>query len=581
MFTNIYKIINSVFFFAKNKILLIFFLFFISLLLETIGVSMVVPIISVFIESNSMSKYLWTFNFINENTPRLTLLLYLIFFFSLILILKYIVSIIIEILLVKYTKSIEVEINSKILEYQFFDNPLKIIHDKKDSGNFSKLILTDVPVFVFNGLLSSLHIIKNLFIILLFFFLTIFSAGFYPVFFLVFIIIIFLSIYKILKTKFSFFSIDYNNKIYNKHQMIIQFIKGFKIIKINILKKYFIDQFSNNEKEIIKFDVINKLFNISPKIVVEMIFIFSVFGFILINFHKGSELVPIIGLLAFIIYRTQPLIVQVSSSYSTMKLFKEQITTIEKNLQFIKQLTSNDFPKNDKVNMKFKNASKIYLKNVSFSYKDKKSNSEKKILDDVNLELEFNKIYGLRGDNGSGKSTFADLISTYLAPQKGRILLDDQNIHNQDINWRKYIAYLDQNFFLFDATIRNNITLEKFNNKIFNKDRYNQVIQITNLEDFISSFPEKDEKYLSGFEKNISGGQKQKLCLARCLYQSNKVLILDEPTSALDLVSANIFKNNINQIKKDKLVILITHDVSILNICDHVMEIKDRNILKY
>jgi ABC-type bacteriocin/lantibiotic exporter with double-glycine peptidase domain len=578
MFINIYKTIYSVFFFAKNRILLIFSFFSISVLLEMIGVSMIVPIISVFIESNNVSKYLWTYNFINENIPRLTLLLYLIFFFLFILILKYITSIIVEILLVKYTKSIEIEINSKILEYQFIDSPLKIIHERKDSENFSKLILTDVPVFVSLGLLPSL---KNLFIILLFFFLTIFSTRFYPIFFLVFIIIIFLSIYKILKTKFSFFSIDYNNKINNKHQMIIQFIKGFKIIKINLLKKYFIDQFSNNEKEIIKFDVLNKLFNIFPKILIEMIFILSVFGFIYINFHKGLEVMPIIGFLAFIIYRSQPLIVQVSASYSTMKLYKEQIKTIERVLQFIKQLASNDFLKKDKVNVKFKNVSKIYLKNVSFSYKDKKSNNEKKILEDVNLELEFNKIYGLKGANGSGKSTFADLISTHSSPQKGRILLDNHDIHNLNINWKKYIAYLDQNFFLFNATIRNNITLEKFNNRIFDKDRYNQVIQITNLEDFISSFPEKDNKYLSGVDKDISGGQKQKLSLARSLYQNNKVLILDEPTSALDIVSVNIFRNNINQIKKDKLVILITHDVSILKICDHVLEIKDKNILKY
>jgi ABC-type bacteriocin/lantibiotic exporter with double-glycine peptidase domain len=480
--------------------------------------------------------------------------------------------------LVRYTKSIEIEINSKILEYQFIDNPLKIILERKDSGNFSKLILTDIPVFVSLGLLPSLHIIKNIFIILLFLFLTILSTGFYPVFFLGFIIIVFLSIFKILKKKFSFFAIDYNNKINNKHQMIIQFIKGFKIIKINLLKKYFIDQFSNNEKKIIKFDVLNKLFNISPKIVIEMIFILSVFGFIYINFNKGLEIMPIIGFLAFIIYRSQPLIVQISSSYSTMKLYKEQIKTVEQILFIIKQLISSDSIKKDKVIVKFKNGSKIYLKNVNFSYKDNKNNSEKKILVDVNLELQFNKIYGLKGANGSGKSTFADLISTYAAPQKGRILLDDQDIHNPNINWKNYIAYLDQNFFLFNATIRDNITLEKFNNKIFDKDRYNQIIKITNLEDFISSFPEKDNKYLSGVDKDISGGQKQKLSLARSLYQNSKILILDEPTSALDSSSVDIFKNSFNKFKNENLVILITHDNSLLKMCDDVLEIKDKKI---
>jgi ATP-binding cassette subfamily C protein len=216
---------------------------------------------------------------------------------------------------------------------------------------------------------------------------------------------------------------------------------------------------------------------------------------------------------------------------------------------------------------------------MSFEYNE--SNNQKDIFSNVNLELEFNKIYGLKGDNGSGKTTFIDLLSSYIRPTKGEILLDDKNIYSQDMNLNKYIAYLDQNFFLFNGSIKDNITLQKFNNKKLDKDLYKEVIEITNLGNFIASYPEKDEKYLSGFEKNISGGQKQKLCLARCLYQGSKVLILDEPTSALDVESANIFKNNINKIKKDKLVILITHDVNLLKICNYVMEIKHRNILKY
>ena len=579
MISNIYNTIVLINLFAKKKISLIFLFFFISGFLEMVGISMVIPIISVLLEAGEKNKYFWIYYFLDENISKKLALLYLILFFLFILILKYLTSVIIEILLVKYTKLIEIDINAKILNYQFIEGNFNLNYQKSDSGKLSRLILTDVPVFVKLGLLPSLQIIKNLFLIILILFLIIFSSGIYLMLFLISVIFIFFCIYLIIKNKFSSYSATYNENINKKHNLLMQFIKGFRTIKINLLKEYFINQFTINEKEIIKFDIANKLIAVFPKIIIEIFFVLSIFGFIYINFDRNIEIVPILGLMAFAIYRCQPSMVQIFSAYSSIKLHNEQIVDIGKILRFITKIPPYNFFIKNNIDLEFKKDSKIIIKNMGFEYKE--SNNQKAIFSNVNLELQFNKIYGLKGDNGSGKTTFIDLLSSYIQPTEGEILLDDKNIYSQNINWTKYIAYLDQNFFLFNGSIKDNITLQKFNNKKYDKNLYNEVIEITNLGNFIASYPEKDEKYLSGFEKNISGGQKQKLCLARCLYQGSKVLILDEPTSALDVVSAGIFKNYLSQIKKDKLVILITHDANLLKICNHVMEIKDRNILQY
>tara|TARA_B100001250_G_scaffold390788_1_gene391060 strand:+ start:499 stop:2259 length:1761 start_codon:yes stop_codon:yes gene_type:complete len=584
MLKQLINILTSVLFFAKIEIFIIFSLFFILMIFELLSVSLIIPLISIVIQPEKVENYFSKFEINIGNLTQSELLFYTLIIFLLIIVIRYIFTVIIEVFLIRYTKNIEIEINNKILNFQFSDNELNILQKKKINHDFSKIILSDVPVFVSVGLVPTLIIIKNFILFLALVIFAAYATDIKSIIFLFLIISIFILVYKNIKKKINIYSIQSNEKLKVRYDKVMQFIKGFKIIKINSIKNFFIDEFKNNEKSIIKIDVFYKLLQIFPKIMIEFMLLVMFCVFIFINIDKQEQILPILGLYSFIIYRTQPMVTQIASSYVILKLKLEQINFVKEILLLIKKNITikkfNSSIKKKKLGSKLNinNNSKITFKNISFSYLE--NNKQNKIFENLNLELQFNNLYGLKGSNGSGKSTFADLFSNYILPNNGSILLDDIEIKDNHDSWIENISYLDQNIFLFDDTIKNNITLDKFQNKKFDEQVYERVKSITNLQEFIKKLPNKDNTMLSGFEKDLSGGQKQKIALARCLYKRSKIIILDEPTSALDNLSVEDIKNAIKELKKNSLILLITHNQDLLNYCDHILEIKNNTLDK-
>ena len=148
----------------------------------------------------------------------------------------------------------------------------------------------------------------------------------------------------------------------------------------------------------------------------------------------------------------------------------------------------------------------------------------------------------------------------------------NKNIKNFSDEWMNSISYMSQKFFIFRDTIRNNITFENKINKEFDETQFNKAIEISNLTKMLNDAELNNETNLLDIEKNISGGQKQKIALARMIYKNSNVIILDEPTASLDLASSTKMINELQKIKKNKLIIIISHSDEILKKCDEIME---------
>jgi ABC-type bacteriocin/lantibiotic exporter with double-glycine peptidase domain len=213
--------------------------------------------------------------------------------------------------------------------------------------------------------------------------------------------------------------------------------------------------------------------------------------------------------------------------------------------------------------------------NFDFSYN---LNNSKKIFKNAEVSLEFGKIYGLKGENGVGKSTFADLIAGLIKPQQGEIILDGKNINTFN-NWTNFVSYLSQNYFLFEDTIQNNITLISKKNEVFNPSQYERSLEISNLKKELNKFSNGDQTFLYEAGKNLSTGQKQRIALARIVYKNSKIIILDEPTASLDAASAEIAIEFLKKIKNDKLILVISHSNKILDACDEILHVKDNKII--
>jgi ATP-binding cassette subfamily B protein len=204
--------------------------------------------------------------------------------------------------------------------------------------------------------------------------------------------------------------------------------------------------------------------------------------------------------------------------------------------------------------------------NISFSYVPNIP-----VIDNFNLTICRGEKVGIEGNNGTGKSSLVKLLLAINKPQKGTIKLNGCNIEKlspQKI--RNNIIYIPQDIFIFSDTIKRNITMG--DNNISDTDIL-KVLKIVMLEDFISELPEGLDTYLYENGKNLSGGQRQKIVIARALVRKPKILIMDEATSQIDNNSDAQIYQSIFENYKDTTYIIISHKKNILKYCDKIISL--------
>ena len=173
------------------------------------------------------------------------------------------------------------------------------------------------------------------------------------------------------------------------------------------------------------------------------------------------------------------------------------------------------------------------------------------------------------GKSGSGKSTLLHIITGLLNPKKGNIFFQGKNIRTLDKDWKSKIAYVSQNIFLFNSSIINNITMYEKKN-IINKKRLKLALKISNLDKTINNLKNGIETIIGVDSLNFSGGEKQRIAIARAVYKLPEILILDEFTSAIDDETKNIIIKGLFSIFNKKNIILITHDTKVAKKCDQL-----------
>jgi len=202
----------------------------------------------------------------------------------------------------------------------------------------------------------------------------------------------------------------------------------------------------------------------------------------------------------------------------------------------------------------------IKFKNVSFKYEA----NEKNVLNNINLEFEGGKMTALVGHSGSGKSTILNLIPRFYQPEKGDISIDNQSIFDTKIiSLREQISLVSQETTLFDDTIKNNI---KYANEDASDEEIKKVAILSNSDDFIQKLPNKYETLIGENGVRLSGGEKQRISIARAMIKKSSIILLDEATSSLDSETENKIQEALQKLTKGKTTIVIAHRLStILN----------------
>ena len=268
--------------------------------------------------------------------------------------------------------------------------------------------------------------------------------------------------------------------------------------------------------------------------------------------------------IGIILYRTVQRLLDFQHGWQRMNEAVGGLFVVEEAIKKLSENKEEDFG-----NQKFDSSKKIEFKNVFFNFENNIT------LKDLSFSIQPNKVLGITGPSGSGKSTIVNLITKLLVPTKGKILsgnVDFKNINNKFL--RDKIGYVTQNAFLLDGTLEENISFWDMKKK--SKQKIRQIISDSGLEGLTKRLNEN----ITEAGKNLSGGQKQRITIARELFRKPELIIFDEPTSALDNNLEKKFKSTIRKLKNKHTIIIISHNLSILDICDDIIVLEKGRLVQ-
>ena len=225
-------------------------------------------------------------------------------------------------------------------------------------------------------------------------------------------------------------------------------------------------------------------------------------------------------------------------------------------------------------NIAFKNINKsIKIKDISFTYPNNKP-----VINNLSLQIKKGQMIAIVGESGSGKSTLIDVIMGFNDPTSGDILIDDTPLKKYDINsYREKIGYVPQGGDLFNASITQNI---KWANEKATNEQIQHMCKEAYADSFIKSFPEGYETLVGDRGIRLSGGQLQRIALARALIRKPEILILDEATSSLDSKSEKNIQETLNTIARKTTIIVIAHRLSTILNVDHIFVINHGRVVE-
>ena len=497
----------------------------------------------------------------------------------LIFILKNLFTLFLAILQNSFFKKIKIKLSTRLFEGYLFGSYENHLNQEpaKISRN-ATIVIQDFSYYLVHliNLVREISVITMIFIILIYI---------YPIIIISIILFLLFCTYIYFRTiKPKLKSKAEQNQKLNKTFTQVVFesfgaIKDLKILnKEKDIFKLFSSKMNEYENNLLFFSVFEKL----PRLILEiasigLILIVSLFLFTYNN--NLEEVLPILALLVISVIRLLPAFTALNTSFYYMKIFDPSIQILEEEINKFNTeknyINDRVIKKNYKDNLDI-NKNLIVLENVSFNYPNNFSN---KPLIDVNLTVEKGDIVGIIGKTGAGKTTLMNIMTGLLTPSKGSVFFKNNNVINEKSEWIKNIGYVSQNIFLMDDSIEKNIAFN-FNNEEIDKKKINKAIEIANLSNKIKMLPDGLKTRVGNDGIKVSGGEKQRIAIARAIYKDPEILFLDEFTSAIDAQTEQEIIDKIEKNSKNKTIIIIAHRTTTISKCKSVWQLENGAIKK-
>ena len=542
----------------KKKLIFFFILSLINALAEAVNIGLLIPFLKIIEKPeilNDYSIYIIFRNLFSITTdPRIFILASFIFF----LLLSVVFRIFINWFTLKISYSISEKLASRIYEQvlnrNFLDhvkeNTSKTISDVTFRVNATTTTIMSI-IIIFNNVILSFLIFGTLL------FIDFNTTGF---------VMLTIGVIYILTTASLRSRFNENSKIINKKQTSLirtlqEGLGGIKEVILSSSQSFFVKEFNSHYSKLNNSLVFNNFFAQSPKLVIETLSILLFLCFYYYSFIQGKSLIELTGLIGVLAFGAQKLLPSFQVIYQNWSNITSNKQSV---IEILKILKNSKKEQVIKKSLSFQKDINLTLK--SFGYE------KEMILKNINLKIEKGSKIGILGPSGGGKSTLINLLVGLITEFDGDIKVDGVKINKTTINsWRNQIAYVPQNVFLFDASLKSNIT---FGNK--RDSDVEDILTKVKLNSFVNG-RDINEIELGERSSKISGGEKQRIALARALYKKTSVIVFDEATNALDKKTETEIFKIIYQLD-DITMFIITHDVQNLYGCDMVYELNNKNL---
>lgn len=552
----------------------IFFLSILGALMEAMGVSIILPLVQIMIEPDMLMQNAITGEILRglqiHNAEQMIILI--IISIILVYIIKNIFLTFLAYVRCRYACKIQRELSVKMMKFY-----MQRGYSYFTEHNSSELIrgVSASPASVYQVLQSSLRLLSEVLTVvaIIGMCITIMDIQLVGVI-IVLIIICLFSVVFIFKNMTIFFGKKYHEYLAKTTKASYQAFQGIKEVLVMGRQEYFTREYESAYIEQQKATVGQNMASESPGYFIEAVCITGLLLYVFfqcMHTEDTSALLPALSALAVGAFRILPALGRISGGINNVIFYLPAVQDVYNNFMEVEQYADvMQDEKHDKNGDKINFEREIIIQGLDWKYPD----SEEYVLKNINLKIPKGESIALIGASGAGKTTLADILLGLLIPEKGDILVDGTSIYHSKEKWGNLIGFVSQAFYINDDTIRNNIAFGVDEKKI-EDERVWKALEQAQLIEFVKGLDKQLDTNVGERGVRFSGGQRQRLAIARALYEEPEILVLDEATAALDNETETAVMEAVEHLKGKITLIIIAHRLSTIRNCDKVYEVRD------